>query len=405
MADIPAAVQSLKTLEAVEELNYRCTALDIANLQHRHHEKEIIDSELAMLLCSCRGSDFKVNKDNTIVYIFPSTIRQRLRVKWFWFRIYESATNRIFPALFNGLRIFLGAFLLFSLSLGILLLLLVSVYKRGNGSGYRVLHHHYPIPMLWYFGNPFFRRQRHHQSANSPQNSSFFDDVFEFLFGPNAGKYPGPSEDQRWDNIRAVIDKSGGVVAAELIKPHLKYDVFEEKESLWMRKVVSRLGGEPIATDEGDLLYLFRGNSSTTPRDVNELIQGVFVENRWKFSSRPIKFSLALGLANFVALILIWNKLRSVGSTEMEDISLTSFLIALFGVLKLPLLVYAFLFLLIPLTRYLLLVKGFNHFIEKRNRYRRYLQDKLIKDLKDPSSSASKKFKRANKIALSQNNV
>jgi len=295
--------------------------------------------------------------------------------------------------------------LLFSLSLGILLLLLVSVYKRGNGSGYRVLHHHYPIPMLWYFGNPFFRRQRHHQSANSPQNSSFFDDVFEFLFGPNAGKYPGPSEDQRWDNIRAVIDKSGGVVAAELIKPHLKYDVFEEKESLWMRKVVSRLGGEPIATDEGDLLYLFRGNSSTTPRDVNELIQGVFVENRWKFSSRPIKFSLALGLANFVALILIWNKLRSVGSTEMEDISLTSFLIALFGVLKLPLLVYAFLFLLIPLTRYLLLVKGFNHFIEKRNRYRRYLQDKLIKDLKDPSSSASKKFKRANKIALSQNNV
>mmetsp|Transcript_11538 Transcript_11538/g.13243 ORF Transcript_11538/g.13243 Transcript_11538/m.13243 type:complete len:115 (-) Transcript_11538:33-377(-) len=91
-------MEVIKTLEAVEQLNYRCTSKQVAELQHRHHQIREIDSELSQILCDCgSGANYTVNESGEILYQFPRWVRERIRVKRLWFQVYEIWWGKVAP--------------------------------------------------------------------------------------------------------------------------------------------------------------------------------------------------------------------------------------------------------------------------------------------------------------------
>mmetsp|Transcript_4159 Transcript_4159/g.5221 ORF Transcript_4159/g.5221 Transcript_4159/m.5221 type:complete len:173 (+) Transcript_4159:437-955(+) len=172
-----------------------------------------------------------------------------------------------------------------------------------------------------------------------------------------------------------------------------------------MPNIVSWLAGEPLASDDGKIVYRFPSLMGGRFRISQKICPNLFMENRWVFSHRPTKLPLTLGLVNLFVLYLIWNKMQYYENMELQDASLTSLLIALYRVLKIPLHIYAVLFLIVPAIRCLVLVKGANYFVNKRNSKRLDMVSEMERASQVDDSDLSKKLQFAEKVALAQQGV
>lgn len=289
------------------------------------------------------------------------------------------------PTCVRLLRYFFGVFIVFSFVLALLVLVLVSASRRQHGGG---LHHG---PFFWFFvlrRNPFFgawRGQREYElpgahTGGGGRNSSttFLDEVFSFLFG--TGKHPGPSEKERWDLQARFIEDSGGVVASERLKPLQKYGFHD---TAWIVEVVAKLGGEPVASDDGKLVYRFstlmnKRKRGTAPK--------VLVEKRWVFSDKAIMLPLTLGCANVLVLLLIHQKMQRYRDFVLVDLSLSGLVVVIFNVFRKPMYLYAVLYLALPLLRYICLVVVANYFIDSRNRQRKEVAAEVERRAKEEGS-------------------
>jgi len=249
------------------------------------------------------------------------------------------------------------------------------------------------------------QQERNGYESNS-QFSLFLDDVFSFLFGPEEG-FPGPTEEQRLDKITSVIQNYAGVIPGDVLRPYQRYGLDDHKvtEDQWMPNIVSWLAGEPLASDDGKIVYRFPSLMGGRFRISQKICPNLFMENRWVFSHRPTKLPLTLGLVNLFVLYLIWNKMQYYENMELQDASLTSLLIALYRVLKIPLHIYAVLFLIVPAIRCLVLVKGANYFVNKRNSKRLDMVSEMERASQVDDSDLSKKLQFAEKVALAQQGV
>ena len=289
---------------------------------------------------------------------------------------------------------------MFSFILGLLVLVLVSVSRRQHGGG---LHQ---SPLFWFFvlrRNPFFGGWQGQHDYELPGGSTgqsgrssttFLDEVFSFLFGD--GTHPGPSEKERWEMQARYIEHHGGVVAAEMLQPLQKYGY---NGTGWLLKVVAKLGGEPVASDDGKLVYRFsrlmKGAKRGRPARV-------LVERRWIFSDKSVILPLTLGCANLFVLLLVQQKMQRYHDFVMVDLSLSSLVIVLFNLCRKPLYTYAFLYLAVPLLRYILLVLGANSFIDSRNKRRREVAAEIEQRGKDESSDLYAQIEFAKKVATVQ---
>jgi len=381
---LPSAV--LIMIGIVESLDRRCSAPQVAFSLGRADERELVRAELDMLLSECRGS-YTVQGDE-IIYEFPADFRHRLRKRRFEIWL----TDRIVPVLFNGLRLFLGFFLVFSISLCALILLLISM--RQGGGQFRSSHHPFIFYSFWE-RNPFLRYNYETVGVQHRDEEwiSLADEVFGFIFGPHFGTSPRPSKADEWDILRSVIAKKNYKVSLQDLKPFL----LRPKEEGIMARVCSGLGGIPSSTDGKQLLYTFdelRDVDACTPAGFTS--NGYLEEEEWAFCEHSYNVALALGIGNALALVCLTpfvialGRESSFGALNNQALSrgghlrgnrmndgvllrqnpLVLLLLEFAYLLRWPLYIYGVLFLLIPLARYFVCVKLLNHYIRQRNQQR-----------------------------------
>ncbi|GAB5030400.1 Hypothetical protein NocV09_00300680 [Nannochloropsis oceanica] len=176
------------------------------------------------------------------------------------------------------------------------------------------------------------------------EDMTFLEALFSLLFGDGS---PGPSQNQRWQAVAKLIHAQNGIVLPEEVAPLLT-DVDPEKLDTSMLPVCARFGGRPVRCVDGKMgrnWYL--------------------IERRYVFSRAPLhllQLSGALGLINLVGAI--WASEQWVQFTEPASTVLY--------VVGKALLCYAALYLLLPLTR-LVIISIWNRGIVRRNAVRKGL--------------------------------
>lgn len=234
------------------------------------------------------------------------------------------------------------------------------------------------------------------------RNPTFFEKIFSYIFGdgdPNRGM-----EEARLRGAADMIRENGGSVVAEQLAPFCDVpgEPGEEDGSLvdegFVLPLVTRLGGEPTVTEDGDIVYLFEElQVSTGAGDVDQGLMRSLRRRRESMSGeidayddknmeyleeKRTEFSRTgtfgrivaggLGVVNLGGALYLGQVFSSLA---IQGIKLPSFYGLIQGGYPL-LLAYAVLYNAIPAGRFLYLQKS-NSDVDARNSARRRWLTKL----------------------------
>ncbi|MGF1542691.1 MAG: hypothetical protein ACFCU5_19995 [Pleurocapsa sp.] len=389
-----------KILKSVENLNYRVTVGDVA--ASAGLELNLAQQGL-LALASDAGGHLQVAESGDIVYLFPKNFRSILRNKYWQLR-WQQWWSKVWRVLFYIIRISFGIILIVSIVL--MLVAIVAIYiamnssnddnrssrnrSYGGGGGYLFMPRFWIGPDIFWFFDPNYTRRRRQRVRQTPETyqMNFLEAVFSFLFGdgnPNADL-----EEERWQNIGAVIRSNRGAVVGEQIAPYV--DETDEYED-YMLPVLSRFNGYPEVSPAGEIIYYFpelqvmasrRQESSLSPASYLQ-------EKLWRFSqasSGQIMLAVGLGTVNIILALVLGSMLRSGIASEIGGI--VAFVGSIYGLL----LAYGIVFLIIPLVRYFW-IQGRNPKIIARNESR---QQRAIA-LQSPDNSLRQKLTYATQFA------
>lgn len=224
--------------------------------------------DLALLASISRGG-IAVSEDGELMYTFPQQLVDILAQNSRRYKT-QQAWDKAWPVVFHGIRVSFGTLLLVSVGLSVATLAAMSAAsdsddRRGGNSGIRV-GYYLSDPALWdlyryrryhgYYGDLENGKQRH------PNDMRFFDSVFSYVFGDGNPNFD--LEQKRLLRAARVIRDNGGAVIAEQLAPFLDVPEMlnDDDESFYVDEsfvlpIVSQLGGEPIVTDDGDIVYVF----------------------------------------------------------------------------------------------------------------------------------------------------
>lgn len=309
----------------------------------------------------------------------------------------------MWPNVFWGIRAAFGIFLFISIALIFSTLLFVQSGggqsdrddrddRRGGGGGmFRYglndLLFDVFVPRPSYAGYGYYsrvdaydRKQLGREEEEEQERSGIFEGIYSYIFGD--GDPNRTVEAARLREASKVIRQNDGAVTAEQLAPFCDVDDPDELgdkflvEEGFVLPIVSQLGGEPVVTDDGDIVYLFpdlqvsaRGGDD----GYDDLVLGSGVdyleEKNVDFSRNPAFGNVAaagLGVVNLGGALYLGQVLASPAMAGVR-------LGGMFGLVQAgyPLLVgYALLFNAIPAVRYFYNQKK-NDEISKRNSARR----------------------------------
>jgi len=370
-------------------------------------------------LASLTRGDISVTESGDLLYSFPSSITSALASNSLRYRVTNVWLEKIWPNLFWGIRVTFGAFLLVSIALIFSTLLFIQSGGgserddrddrrgggRGGGMGFQYgmgdmlfdVFRPRPFysPYYGYYGrvDPYNKRQvmeaQNAANANSEEErTGIFEGIYSYIFGdgdPNRNV-----EAARLREASRVIRKNGGAVTAEQLAPFCDVedpDEFGDKflvQEGFVLPIVSQLGGEPVVTEEGDIIYIFpdlqvsaRDDDDDDEDDDYDVDALVFrddmvdslEEKTSEFSRNPAAgnaAAAALGVVNLGGALYLGQALASPALASVR-------LAGVFGLVQAgyPLLLgYAILFNAIPAARYFLNEKK-NAEISERNSARR----------------------------------
>jgi hypothetical protein len=398
------------------------TARQVALQLNLLDQRATVQRALDALLCEVKGAyELRESADGAgveVAYQFPADALARLAARRGWRVLLEGVA----PLVVRALKVFIGAFLVFSLSLGALVLLLIALRAGGGGGGDRSGINH---TLNWLIYWDLWRVWRHdqrwddareedevaaaavaHPARVAPPSSGFADDVFDFIFGPGA---PKGAEASEWDLVRRRIAQSGFQVTAEELRP-LVHDAQPVEDASFMGRICAGLGGEAFSEDGKGLRYKFpelEAQEAQAPRATPER-SAYLREPRWLFSAKTSNaMPIALGTANLICLMLVWPYVRVVdildasasvggaGIVALDGGGLRGFqagapyaarrgpsplvllLLRLASAMWRPLVAYACLFFAIPLSRWATLAVV-NGRIEQRNAFRAGLVSRVL---------------------------
>jgi len=355
-------------------------------------------------LASLTRGDISVTQSGDLLYSFPKSIKAALSSNSLRYRVTNTWLEKVWPNVFWGIRGAFGVFLFVSIAVIFSTLFFISNGggssdrddrddRRGGGGG---LGFRYGIDNLLfdvfrprpfyssygYYGrvDAFDRRQLGRVEEEEQERSGVFEGIFSYIFGD--GDPNRTVEAARLREASKVIRQNDGAVTAEQLAPFCDVDDPDDLgdkflvEEGFVLPIVSQLGGEPVVTDDGDIVYIFpdlqvsaRGGDD----DYEDLVLGSGVdyleEKNVDFSRNPDLGNVAaagLGVVNLGGALYLGQVLASPAMTGVQ-------LAGMFGIVQAgyPLLVgYAFLFNLIPAARYFVNQKK-NEEISKRNSARR----------------------------------
>lgn len=362
-------------MQAVERLDYRVTAGDIAS-------QAGIDIKLAeqglLVLASEAGGHLQVAETGEIAYLFPKNFRTVLQSKYLRLRL-RDWWSRVWKVLFYLIRISFGVVLVASIVLlivAITVILLALSASRGEGDrddgGMVIMPNIWFGPDIFWLFSPNYERSRSGQRtrgrSGEERQMNFLESIFSFLFGdgdPNADL-----EKRRWRSIATIIRNNNGAIVAEQISPYLDDtgSGFHQEYEEYMLPVLTRFNGRPEVSPEGQIIYHFPELQVMANRHQASSVPAYLKEMRWRFSeasASQLTLAAGLGVLNLVLAIglgvFIWDGtlVQQLGS------DLITFVAALYPAL----LAYGSGFLGIPAVRYFWL-KGRNRAVETRNEKR-----------------------------------
>lgn len=393
-------------MQAVEALNYRVTIGDVAakaGFDVQYAERELLT------LASEAGGHLQVAESGDIAYLFPQNFRAILRQKFLRLRLQEW-WQKVWRVLFYLIRISFGILLIVSIVVIFAAIFIIMTAsnrdsndnrssRSSSGGGFIF------FPRFWYWSDFFWlfspnyepyqyrerRRSRNNSSASSQETEmNFLEAVFSFLFGD--GNPNGDLEERRRIAIATTIRNNGGAIAAEQIAPYVdKTDEYED----YMLPVLTRFGGLPKVSPDGDIVYYFpelqitaADKTEKNPQPVSSYLR----ELPWRFSeadSGQLILAAGLGGVNIVGALILGNLLRD-GAIAAELGGFVAFVGSIYWLL----LGYGIAFLTIPLIRYLWL-QGQNGKIEARNQRRQ----ERAQTLASADDSLQKKLAYASQFA------
>lgn len=392
MAANPAILQS------VEKLDYRVTVGDVA----AQAGLEINLAQQGLLaLASDVGGHLQVAESGEIVYLFPRNIRTILRNKFWRLRLQEW-WEKIWRILFYLIRISFGIILIVSILLMAITIaiIIISINSSRDGDssndrssvGGGIMF--FPTDIFWIFNPTYdynrYERQTSAATAREGKEMNFLEAVFSFLFGdgnPNLNL-----ENNRWQEIGAVIQKSGSAIVAEQIAPYLdnisKYNIETED---YILPVLARFNGYPKVSPQGNIIYYFPELQATATNKRRKLQQfsSYLQEKLWHFSradSGQILLAVGLGILNFILALVLGSFLQEYAISGAWFDFIRSIYWLLIG--------YAIAFLGIPLLRYFW-VQWKNSKITSRNQQRQARQEWL----EQPDANLQEKIDYARQFA------
>ncbi|NEP16508.1 MAG: hypothetical protein F6J97_06325 [Leptolyngbya sp. SIO4C1] len=358
-------------IKAVEAQQYRVTVGDVA----AQTGLDLAQAQQGLLaLAADTQAHMQVAESGDIAYEFSRNLRGTLRNKYWQLRV-KAAWERVWQVLFYLIRISFGIVLIASIVIMIAAIIALQIAAQQNQDGNRRGGGY--MPRLWisptwfyWFDFDYGRRRRTQLRSRSGRERSelnFLEAIFSFLFGdgdPNADL-----EERRWSAIAAVIRSHRGAVTAEQIAPYL-----DDLGSGWsaeyedyMLSALSRFNGQPQVSPEGELVYYFPELQVTATQQKRLSAGGFLQETRRRFTaatSDQVTIAVGLGIANFVAAIVLGNLLQNPEMVAQSG-SFIAFVQSIYWFLW----AYGAAFLAIPLVRYFWL-KRQNQKIEQRNRQR-----------------------------------
>lgn len=362
-----------KIVKSIEQLDYRVTVGDVA----AKAGLELNFAQQGLLaLASEAGGHLQVAESGDVVYLFPQNFRSILRNKYWQLR-WQKTWQKIWRILFYLIRISFGIILIASILLMVVAIVLIVIamnsaneereensggYGGGYGGGF-FMPHFWLGDIFWWFDPGYNQRrlQRRRQASNYQMN--FLESVFSFLFGD--GNPNIDLEENRWQEIGAIIRHNQGAVVGEQIAPYV--DEIDQDED-YMIPVLSRFNGYPEVSPQGEIIYYFPELQVMASRRAESTSTASYLQEKlWRFSqANGSQITLAAGLG---ALNVI---LAFVLETLLQDGAIATQLggvVAFADSASWFLLGYGVLYLLIPLVRYFW-IQGRNPRIINRNQER-----------------------------------
>jgi hypothetical protein len=362
-----------KIVKSIEQLDYRVTVGDVA----AKAGLELNFAQQGLLaLASEVGGHLQVAESGDVVYLFPQNFRSILRNKYWQLR-WQQTWQKIWRILFYLIRISFGIILIASILLIVVAILVIVIamnstneereensggYGGGYGGGF-FMPHFWLGDIFWWFDPGYNQRRLQRRRHASNYQMNFLESVFSFLFGdgnPNADL-----EENRWQEIGAIIRYNKGAVVGEQIAPY--FDKIDQDED-YMIPVLSRFNGYPEVSPQGEIIYYFPELQVMASRRPESTSASSYLQEKlWRFSqANGSQITLAAGLG---ALNII---LAFVLETLLQDGAIATQLggvVAFADSVSWFLLGYGGLYLLIPLARYFW-IQGRNPQIINRNQAR-----------------------------------
>ncbi|MEM6838338.1 MAG: hypothetical protein AAF609_15950 [Cyanobacteria bacterium P01_C01_bin.120] len=376
-------------MKAVESLDYRVTVGDVATQSGL--ELAIAQQGLNALAADTQAH-LQVSDAGEIAYEFPKGFRAILRNKYWRLRLQET-WSRLWNVLFYLIRISFGIVLVLSIVVVIAAIAIIIIAAssasqrdndRGGGGGFNTgglvfIPRFWIGDLYWLFRYDAYRGRRSYQrpgqrpgqrtarQRSSDDGMNFLEAIFSFLFGdgdPNADL-----EERRWQEVGAVIQNSGGAIAAEQVVPYLDNvgTGWAAEDEDYILPVLTRFDGVPEVSPKGDIIYHFPELQVTAQQRGHIPVPAYLKETPQKFSeAKPGQLggAIALGLFNFVAIVFLGGLLQDQALVA-ELGGLVAFVNSIYWLL----LAYGAGFLAIPTGRYLW-TKRRNSQIERRNEQR-----------------------------------
>lgn len=396
----PAGSQSdAAIIRAVEQNRYRVTTGDVAAATGL----AVWQVERGLLaLAADGGGHLQVAEDGEIAYVFPRNLRaiQLGRQGWSWLRRGMRALWELFLYILRSSFGLILIGLIAAVFLALIITICLIITAASNSDSDNSFDSSFSFDP-GFFGNffqyhpassqrsrrqpekekhsrqqPEWRNQKT-QPASSHQDYNFFQAIFSFLFGdgnPNADL-----EERRWQAIASAIRAQHGVLLAEQLTPYLDQLHGDPRDEEYVLPTLVRFNGKPHVSPDGEIIYAFPDLQATagdldendppaSPAEWPADIQPApfLREQSWRFSRASKSQQILAGVLGGVLLIA---SLSLATVVSLHASVLTSWM-ALFSGLAMAGIGYSMAFLLVPLVRYLWLVKR-NKALTERNAMRR----------------------------------
>lgn len=259
-------------VRAVESAGGRVTAADVSRLAG----VDLREAQRGLsALCTLTGGALEVSEaDGDVVYCLPANAGAELRRQSSVAQLRETYNKYVYPVLFYLLRVGFGLALVASIALVYSAIFAIGSSgsdrddrddrRQQGGFGFGPSLYWGPSPFDWFFYRPYYGfygspsyAYRYVPNGQPVEvEMGFFDALFSYIFGD--GDINSGIEREQLRLCARAIRANDGVVAAEQLAPFLAGGSgLGSSSEDYMLPVLTALRGEPVVSEEGDILYRF----------------------------------------------------------------------------------------------------------------------------------------------------